>query len=387
MRVFNILVIGGYGRIGSCICERLVLDETVYHGDKHNIAVMIAGRNDEKAALLAGQLRAKKPEAEIKVVKLDINSPELTRQIAATSANLVIHTAGPFQKQDYRVAKASINAGAHYIDVADASDYVLNIKQLDFASAHDLSIISGAGTSPALFAAVIDQLVCEFKILESIDYGYTPGYSSGRGTARVKSILAGVGRPFTVWRDGDWKKAYGWQQQRVHNYRKAIKFRRLRKRWLANLDVPDMQLFPERYAGVNAVRFGTGIEIGFFHRILWYMSFLSRMRLIWNWRFMGGLINTISCWFNWSGSKVSGLFVEISGEDFQNRPKRLHWALAAGSGHGPYIAAIPAVILARKLAHHEYVPVGAQICTDLVRLDEIMREIKELDIKVEKQSN
>jgi saccharopine dehydrogenase-like NADP-dependent oxidoreductase len=34
----------------------------------------------------------------------------------------VIHTAGPFQGQDYAVARSAIAAGANYIDLADGRD-------------------------------------------------------------------------------------------------------------------------------------------------------------------------------------------------------------------------------------------------------------------------
>jgi len=36
----------------------------------------------------------------------------------------VIHCAGPFQSQDYRVALAAMAAGAHYLDLADGRQFV-----------------------------------------------------------------------------------------------------------------------------------------------------------------------------------------------------------------------------------------------------------------------
>jgi short subunit dehydrogenase-like uncharacterized protein len=48
-------------------------------------------------------------------------------------AELVIHTAGPFQGQDYGVVAAAVAAaGAHYIDLADGRRFVC-----DFPAALD----------------------------------------------------------------------------------------------------------------------------------------------------------------------------------------------------------------------------------------------------------
>ena len=44
---------------------------------------------------------------------------------------VLINATGPYQRQDYRLARACIAAGVHYLDLADARDFVPGIAALD----------------------------------------------------------------------------------------------------------------------------------------------------------------------------------------------------------------------------------------------------------------
>jgi saccharopine dehydrogenase-like NADP-dependent oxidoreductase len=55
---------------------------------------------------------------------LDIDDPRFGDALRALGPALVIHCAGPFQNQDYRVALAALSCGAHYIDLADGREFV-----------------------------------------------------------------------------------------------------------------------------------------------------------------------------------------------------------------------------------------------------------------------
>ena len=91
-------------------------------------------------------------------IALDWAAPGFTDVLRQLGVELLIHTAGPFQQQDYAVAKADA-AAAHYIDLADGRRFVS-----DFPAAMDAACltagrtgISGASTVPALSSAVVDQ--------------------------------------------------------------------------------------------------------------------------------------------------------------------------------------------------------------------------------------
>src|SRR3974390_3238294 len=94
--------IGGTGNFGSRIARTL-------RGES-NIELIITGRHAGPVGERAGS------------TALDIESPKLRERLRALSPELVIHCAGPFQGQDYRVAQAALAAGAHYLDLADGRE-------------------------------------------------------------------------------------------------------------------------------------------------------------------------------------------------------------------------------------------------------------------------
>ena len=120
--VARVLVIGGYGNFGSRIASSLAADDAVQ--------VLVAGRSAEAAAAFAASLpAAHRPEAHA----LDIDAG-LAEALVRIGPDIIVHAAGPFQKQDHRVARACIAAGCHYVDIADARDFVAGIDALDAAA-------------------------------------------------------------------------------------------------------------------------------------------------------------------------------------------------------------------------------------------------------------
>lgn len=100
------LVLGGYGNFGACICRALARDA--------DIELIVGGRDLGRATAFAQSLGGT-----ARGVRIDVQSTDLAQSFREAGAELVIHTAGPFQNQDYRVPHATAAAGAHYIDLAD----------------------------------------------------------------------------------------------------------------------------------------------------------------------------------------------------------------------------------------------------------------------------
>ena len=106
----KVVVFGGYGNFGKRIVESLASIKS--------ISVLIAGRSLDKTTACIDSLKATSV-ANLEPLAIDIFANDFEERLKALSPYLVIHTSGPFQGQDYRVPKASIEAGAHYIDLAD----------------------------------------------------------------------------------------------------------------------------------------------------------------------------------------------------------------------------------------------------------------------------
>jgi hypothetical protein len=153
-------------------------------------------------------------------------------------------------------------------------------------------------------------------------------------------------------------------------------------RWLGRCDVPDLELFPARYPGLEAVKVYAALEVGAFHLGLWGLSWLVRAGLLRRPERIAGPLLAAKRRLGFLGSDRGGMVVILEGRDADRRPKRLTWHLVAGSGHGPYIPATPGVIVARKLLRGALPARGAMPCLGLFALDEFLAEMADLDVSI-----
>jgi saccharopine dehydrogenase-like NADP-dependent oxidoreductase len=359
------VVLGGYGNFGHKVVMALAA------GRGHR--VIVAGRDLQKARAVADEVGSPAEAA-----ALDGRAANLAADLRRLGANVVVHTAGPFQGQDYGVAQACIEARAHYVDLADARAYVCGIGGLDQAArSNDVLVASGASSVPALSSAVVDMLRPEFSAIESIDHGITSG-AKPPGLATMEGVLGYAGKAVAQWRDGAWHTVYGWQDltRRVYPHP-------LGTRWIANCDVPDLDLFPQRYAPVQSVVFraGVGMTIGMLST--WAASWLVRAGLLSSLVSSVPMLHKTALAVERFGSKSSAMHVTVRGLDAQSRSISRTWWLLAGSDHGPQIPCFPAIALARKLLSGAVVVRGAMPCMGLLSVDEILDVGRGLDLRME----
>lgn len=296
---------------------------------------------------------------------IDVASATLADRLRELRAAIVIHTAGPFQGQDYAVGRACIAAGAHYIDLADGRDFVCGIGALDAeATARGVLVTSGASTLPAVSAAVVDALRKRFAQLRSIATSIAPAQRIPRGEATLAAVLSYCGRPFTWLQDGTLRTVYGWQDLR------RIRHGGLGHRWMGACDVPDLALFPQRYPGVRTVTFHAALELAVLQWALWLMAVAVRAGLVRSWVPATRRLLRAAELLDPLGTEDGGMQVALEGESHDGRPLRLVWQLVAHQGHGPEIPCVPAIVLARKLARGALSRRGALPCIGLLTLEE-----------------
>lgn len=355
----RILIIGGYGNFGSFIARRLAREA--------DIRVIIAGRSEEKARVLAESLNAE-------WAVLDIGK-DLDDGLEKIKPDIVIHTSGPFQGQGYGVAEACIRHKCHYIDLADGREFVGNIGKLDKAAKEaGVLVISGASSVPCLTAAIIDRYKGEFQRLDSLDYGIATAQRTNAGLATTAAILGYAGKPFTTRINGIMKTIYGWQGLT------ARKYPGLGWRLLGNCDIPDLSLFPQRYPDLKTIRFRAGLEVPLLHLGLWALSWLARAGLVKTLRPLAPALYKTAPLFNIFGTDRSAFHMEMWGIGLNGKEKTLTFFILTGSGHGPNIPCIPSIILAQRLMRGEVGQKGAVPCLDLIDLESYLGAIKEYDI-------
>ena len=145
----KILLIGGYGTFGSRLCQLL--------SNKSQLTVLIAGRSLENAEKFCRDQT--NSLAKLIPFYFDRNQLDVETRLRSIQPNLVIDATGPFQSygnDPYRIVRACLATSTNYLDLADSSQFVRDIKQFDEqAKSKNIYGLSGVSTVPGLTAVVV----------------------------------------------------------------------------------------------------------------------------------------------------------------------------------------------------------------------------------------
>lgn len=354
----KVLILGGYGNFGKRIAHMLT---------QQKIAVIIAGRDHTKAQSLSNKL----PSTLSEIAVFDVRK-NLPQQLQTLRPSLVINTCGPFQNSDYSIAKTCIAHGVHYIDLADGRDFVTGITVLDAeAKNHNVAVISGASTVPGLSSAVIEHYLSQFSEIDYMRFGIAPGQKAERGLATTQAILGYVGKKLKSC--AGHQVRYGWQDLYIQKYP------RLGRRWMANCDIPDLDLLPVKY-GIKQINFSAGMENPFIHLGIWMLSWLVRIGFPLNLpKYSAFLLKASNC-FDFLGSADGGMHIVLQGKNKTGIALTKKWFIIALDGDGPYIPIIPAIVITKKIISGQFSTRGAIPCVGVISLEEYLEELKHFKV-------
>jgi hypothetical protein len=360
----RILVLGGYGFFGARICAALARNP--------RIQLLIAGRNAEKATALAYQLGLRAENARA----LDANSTQFSQALRKLGVNTIIHTAGPFQEQNYGVAHAAIQAGCSYLDLADGREFVGGIGKLDVAAkSANIAVVSGVSSLPAMTTAVIDRYLGEFSRLDTVRSGITSG-AVVPGMATIHAVLGYCGQSFRVLENGQWNVEYGWLDRVEHEFPKVVGTRPL-----GRCDVPDLDLLPKRYPTLKTASFHAGYASRTAHTVVEWIAKRVRDGKMKSAVPLAGAMYRIARWLQPIASDRGAMFVTMEGVDPDGDALSLTWNLVARDNDGPNIPCAAAIALANKLAAGEALTSGAYPCMGLLTVEELLEPLKGLSIR------
>jgi hypothetical protein len=346
------LILGGYGNFGARIARALTRHD--------GMQLLIGGRDAARAGALAASLGA-----HAQALAIDLHDEaRLVDTLRSHGVELLIHTAGPFQAQGYGVARAAARAGAHYIDLADGRRFVCDFAAAlnDAFRAASRCAITGASTVPALSSAVVEHLTQGWRAIEAIDVCIAPAQNATRGAATMAAVLGYCGESLEVWLDGRWQRRRGW----AHPER--VRFARLAPRLGALCDIPDLELFPRRYAGVRSVMFRAALEVPLAQRGLALLAALRGARCAPPLAPWARALNGLAAVFDPFGSAVGGMVVRVSGVAASGQPVVRAWHVTAPDNNGPEIPCMAAILLAERIARGQTAAAGAHACMGLLRL-------------------
>ena len=311
----KVLLIGGGGVFGSRLADLLARDghELTLAGRRAPVAVADALGARSVALDRQGDLSA----------------------LARLAPEVVIDAAGPFHaygRDPYRLARAALAAGAHYIDLADDAAFYAGIIALDAdARAAGVFALSGASSVPDLSSVVVAALSRPGPI-DLIESAILPGNRAPRGRSVVESILHQAGTPMTQTVDGRTVTCRSWSDPRSF----AIAPDDRRRAY--TIRVPDQSLFPARF-GAATVRFHAGLELAVMNRGL---ALLSRVRAATGLRLPDALIHLSARALGPFGTDTGGMVVRV----IQGRSRR-DWILRVAEGQGPFIPGVLARAILR----------------------------------------
>ncbi len=361
-----ILVLGATGLFGGLLANRIARE--------NRFTVIGASRTRESLDRFSAQTGATS-------VVLDHSDTHGLLQILDTYKPFaVVDCAGPFQyygEHPYRFAQAVVEAGCHYIDIADATDFVAGFHQLDFiAKENSVSAISGVSSTPAISAAVADHLSQSLKKVVSIDTAIVPGNRTRRTLSVMQAIIGQVGQPFKLTRDGREAIEFGWSKTRRIDFGLPLG-KPISGRLASLVNTPDVKLFPQRY-NAQSVSLRAGLEVVVFHRILQLLAWLVRLRLISSLVGMSAFAQRIASWFKRLGSDLGGMQVIVVGQKDNDSWCKRTWELVASDGDGPEIPTLPVSVLLEKL-HEGTVRTGARASLGELRLDELIPRFNSIE--------
>ncbi|RMQ44846.1 Saccharopine dehydrogenase-like oxidoreductase [Pseudomonas cichorii] len=357
----RVMVVGGYGNFGSIICRHLAVVP--------GIELVIAGRDAQK---LSAKVEALRQQSGTTVQSWCGNAMGADLQPALVQMDIqwLIHTGGPFQGQSYAIAESCIEAGVNYCDLSDCRHFVNGIGVLDArARQAGVAIFSGCSSVPSLSSAIIDEHRHRFTRIDSIEHGIS---SSAKmpGLSTIEGVLAYAGKPINQLKAGQVHAVPGWQGLTLR------KMPMMGTRLLANVDVPDMDIFAARYGARNlSFKAGSGLILG---GVANYLLALA-VRV--------GLLRSVADWparlhrwgtaFERFGDGKSAMFIDVRGLDHDSRPLLLTVQLTASNDKGPEIPSCAAVALMEKINRGYQPELGARACVGEITVDEYLAAINE----------
>jgi hypothetical protein len=364
----RILVLGGYGTFGSRIVRLLAQHK--------RWAVIVAGRSVEKAEAFARSLG----DAQVTSHALDRGKVDAAA-LKALDLWLVIDASGPFQgdaARAYPVVHAALEAGLHYLDIADALSFVRDIDRFDArAKARGLTVISGASSVPTLSSAVIAELVQGWDQLLEVEIAISSSNQATLGRSVHVALLSYAGKLIRVRRFGTWRNVLGLQDWRSLDI--TVPGHKPLQRLVAPCEVPDLALLPARYPSLRKAIFRAGTELSILNRSAGLLARLVSHRLLRSLAPFAGLTGQAFELLSGFGTARSGMVVVAAGRRGGVFLRRC-WSVVAEAGDGLWVPALAAALIAEKLDRGE-LAAGARPGIDVLSLADFRRAFAPLKIR------
>lgn len=340
-----IIVFGGYGVFGSQVARALAAWGT---------PLTIAGRDVRAAEALARSLGGA-----CRAVAADITRPDSCHAALAGQA-VAVHCAGPFHRLDATLLKACLQAGCHYVDIADDRGYAEVVRSFDEPFRQcGLAAVYGCSSLPGISGAL--ALRARETATAPVDRARVTlfvGNHNPKGPAAVRSLLTSLGRPIAAPQG----TLFGFRAREVVPLPPPFG-----RRGVFNFDSPEYDLFPS-LLDARAVT----VKLGFELRLATYtFALLARLgsgygrlseRVL---RLPGRMAGCFGC----SGGAVMTELFLTNGSVVR--------AALAGARDGQRMAALPCALVARTLSEGAVSQPGAATAYEFLGARPLLEKLVE----------
>jgi hypothetical protein len=242
----RVVVYGGAGFFGRCVVRDLL--------EYTDAQISVASRDPRPFDI--GPLASR-----VRFHLSDATDPGSVSELI-DGAQVVISCIGPYQGRGLELLESCIRNQVHYIDVADDRDFVERAYRLG-PKIEEAGIIALIGCSvvPGLSALLSRRCIEKLGRLDRVRISITPGTRFPRGAGSFECLLATVGEPFVVPRNGSMTTVVGWTEPERVEFPPPIGPRTV----YSVVDIADyftqVKLF-----GAKTVEFKIGSEFGWLNR-------------------------------------------------------------------------------------------------------------------------
>lgn len=367
----KVLVIGGYGTFGARLV-RLLEDEAGLH-------LIVAGRSLDKAQAFVDQLQSR---ATVEAMALDRNA-DIESAFSAVAPDVVVDASGPFQAyahDPYRVVRAALDVGAHYLDLADDPGFVIGIRRFDRgARERGLVALSGVSSCPALTGAVYRRLTRDMTTVDDVTAGIAPSPYSGVGPAVIRAIAHYAGKSIKMHRDSRPSTGYPFTETRRRTIAPYGVYP-LRSLTYSLVDVPDLLLLAELDPQPANVWFGAAPVPATHHVAFRTLARLVKRGMLRSLTSIAGMMTFVMNYLSW-GEHRGGMFVACRGSDDNGMPVERSWHLVAEGNIGPLTPTLACVVLIRKALHGNRPEPGARPAHRELELEDFEPLLAELGMR------
>ncbi len=190
----TVLIVGGYGAVGSDLCRILSTD-----GD---VDLVVAGRDGVKASRLATALGARSRV-------IDVNDAE-SSAAGLDGIDVVVNCFVDVVEPSLDLPTAAIARGIYYLDLAAVPiEYVKSFLALDEkARAGGATLVTSLGVNPGIPALLAISEAASFDRLDSVDIYFTMGAKlKGLSPLSLRAVDLMIRAEPLQWRENEWCKA------------------------------------------------------------------------------------------------------------------------------------------------------------------------------------